>query len=120
MTRLSRRASRVKPPLRGRAATQHYRGEYAPVASIRHPLPSRRPTIQSSKSKKYPISPPDPTREIPAPLPKKTAPPQKNKHNLYADLTEFYQRLGRFFSQYWKWLIVFVVLAVILITLAKF
>ena len=37
MSRLPRRSSRVKPPLRGRAATQHYRGEFAPVASVHRP-----------------------------------------------------------------------------------
>ncbi|MEM9092725.1 MAG: hypothetical protein AAGC93_28855 [Cyanobacteria bacterium P01_F01_bin.53] len=120
MTRLSRHTSRVKPPLRGRTATQHYRGEYAPIASIRRPLPSPRPTMQSSKSKEYPISPPDSKRDIPDSSPKETDPSQTNKRNLYAKLTEFYQKLGEFFSQHWKWLIVLVVLAAILIGIASF
>ncbi|MEM6254038.1 MAG: hypothetical protein AAF821_14050 [Cyanobacteria bacterium P01_D01_bin.156] len=40
MSRLPRRPTRVKPPLRGRAATKQYRGNFAPVASIRRPLNS--------------------------------------------------------------------------------
>ena len=37
MTRLPRRTLRVKPPLRGRASIQHYRGQFAPITAVRRP-----------------------------------------------------------------------------------
>ncbi|MEM9266544.1 MAG: hypothetical protein AAGA46_13565 [Cyanobacteria bacterium P01_F01_bin.13] len=36
--RLPRHLAKIQPPLRGRVATQHFRGDFAPVASIRRPL----------------------------------------------------------------------------------
>lgn len=94
MTRLPRRSLRVKPPLRGRAATKSYRGEFAPIASVRYP---QRPYGSPFHS---PISPPCPEQPI--------SPPPKRK-SLYAALLRFYQHLIRLIQsleQPWQWLIV--------------
>lgn len=104
MSRLPRRSSRVKPPLRGRAATKHYRGEFAPVASVRRPLKARGPTLSPPHQEiKPPIPVPMPDPRIPCPPPK-TSP--------YADLAEFYKRwvkLLRSLDQPWQWLLVVVI-----------
>lgn len=101
MTRLPRRSSRVKPPLRGRAATKQYRGEFAPVASVRRPLNARGPMLSPPHQKiEHPIPLPLPEPPIPCPPPK-TSP--------YADLVELYKRWGRLLrslDQPWQWLLV--------------
>ncbi|MBE9066696.1 hypothetical protein IQ260_08525 [Leptolyngbya cf. ectocarpi LEGE 11479] len=99
MSRLPRRPSRVKPPLRGRAATQHYRGEFAPVASVRRPL-----NIYGSRL----LSPPHQERKPPIPAPDSPIPRPPSQSELYADLAEFYKRLGRLLrriDQPWQWLL---------------
>ena len=89
MTRLPRQPSRVKPPLRGRAATKSYRGEFAPIASVGYP---QRPY----GSPFYP------------PCPEQPAPPPLQRKNLCADLLRFYQHLIcliQSLKQPWQWLI---------------
>ena len=93
MTRLPRQPSRVKPPLRGRAATQSYRGEFAPIASVRYP--------QRPHGSRFhpPISPSCPEQPISPPLERKS---------LYGKLLKFYQHLIRLIQslkQPWQWLI---------------
>lgn len=103
MTRLPRRhASRVKPPLRGRAATKQYRGEFAPVASVRRPLSSH-------------VSPQEPPcKEINPPTlpPKDVEPPitHPDETSLFADIVQFYEsfvRLLKNSNQPLKWLLAF-------------
>ncbi|MGD1948238.1 MAG: hypothetical protein ACFB14_01150 [Leptolyngbyaceae cyanobacterium] len=58
MSRLPRRTLRVKPPLRGRAATQHYRGEFAPISAVNRPLrPSYTTRALPGKRQKPPEQP---------------------------------------------------------------
>ena len=102
MSRLPRRSSRVKPPLRGRAATKQYRGEFAPVASVRRPLGAYGSRLSPSHQKmKLPICP-EPVPNPPVPI------PPSPKSGLYADLVRFYKSLGRFLramDQPWQWLL---------------
>lgn len=90
MTRLPRHASKVKPPARGRAATRQYRGEFAPIASVRRPLP--------------PYGSPQelPCKEIDPPI----TPP--HEASLFADIVQFYKsfiRLLETSNQPWQWLL---------------
>ncbi|MEO1508333.1 MAG: hypothetical protein AAFU84_11850 [Cyanobacteria bacterium J06633_23] len=102
MSRLPRRPLRVKPPLRGRAATRQYRGKFAPVASVRRPLRAygTRPLSPPYEEIKPPSSPKpvsDPPIIVPLPQP-----------SLYAELVEFYKSLGRLLrriDQPWQWLL---------------
>lgn len=114
MSRLPRRPSRVKPPLRGRAATKHYRGEFAPVASVRRPLKARGPMLSPPPQKtKPPVPDPVPDPGIPCPPP---------KPDLYADLFKFYQslvRLLRSLSQSWQWLLVVAIVLSSLLLLSQ-
>ncbi len=106
MTRLPRRTLRVKPPLRGRAAslkgqaaTRHYQGEFAPVASVRRP---RRPY-----GAERPVPPPYPGPPSPPGGPEAPV-PQPPKTSLYADLVQLYRSWGRFLrslDQPWQWLL---------------
>ena len=109
MSRLPRRTLRVKPPLRGRAATRHYRGEFAPIAAVRRPVIARGPMLSPPHQE---IKPPIPVPPSPIPCP----PP---KTGLYADLVEFYKRwvrLLRSLDQPWQWsLAVAVVLSSLLL-----
>ncbi len=113
MSRLPRRPLRVKPPLRGRAATKHYRGEFAPVASVRRPLRSygSTPYLQT----RAPLTPPCEEPKPPVIPPEVTDPPLTHPHNksLYADLIEFYKSWVRL-DKPWKWLLT---LAVVLSSL---
>ena len=100
MSRLPRRSLRVKPPLRGRAATRQYRGEFAPVASVRRPVHARGPTL----------SPPpwEIEHPIPGPMPDPNTPCPPPKSSLYADLVAFYKGWVRFLrslDQPWQWLL---------------
>mgnify|MGYP001804448324 FL=1 len=73
MSRLPRRPLRVKPPLRGRAATRQYRGEFAPVASVRRPL---RPYGSAAYSQdRTPLTPPCEKPQPPAIPPEVIEPP---------------------------------------------
>ncbi|ESA34826.1 hypothetical protein N836_15510 [Leptolyngbya sp. Heron Island J] len=102
MTRLPRQPLRVKPPLRGRAATKNYRGEFAPIASVRYPQrPYGSPLYQSA-----PSSCPEPPALSPPVTP--PCPPPKRK-NRYADLLRVYRyliSLIQTLKQSWPWLIV--------------
>ena len=103
MSRLPRRPSRVKPPLRGRAVTKQYRGEFAPVASVRRPLRAygSRPLSPSHQKMEPPICP-EPVPNPPVPI------PPSPKSGLYADLFRFYKRLERLLrsmDQPWQWLL---------------
>ncbi|WP_215608218.1 hypothetical protein [Leptothoe spongobia] len=103
MTRLPRRASRVKPPLRGRASTRHYHGDFAPIASVRRPLRSynSRPLTRLSCPEQEIKSPGNPSGpEQPH--------PHEPKPSLYADLVEFYKSWGRFLRSLekpWQWIL---------------
>ena len=108
MSRLPRRPSRVKPPLRGRAATQSYRGEFAPVASVRRPLKAHGTQLPMPPPQTIapPVCPEPPTPPTDCPPP---------KTGLYADLVEFYKKLWillQRINQPWQWLLI--VLAIIL------
>ncbi len=106
MTRLPHRTSRVKPPLRGRAATQQYRGNFAPITSLRRPL-SPYGSAPFPRGQE-PLCPPH--REVPANPPNDAGPPSTHppQDNLYADLVKFYKQWGRFLrnlDQPWQWLV---------------
>lgn len=107
MTRLLRRTSRVKPPLRGRAATDHHRGEFAPMASVRRP---RRPYGVAGYPHRVTIKPTPPLSPVPpAPPHGPEAPsPRPPETSLYADLVQVYKSLGRLLrslEQPWQWLL---------------
>ncbi|MEM1251453.1 MAG: hypothetical protein AAGI69_03385 [Cyanobacteria bacterium P01_H01_bin.21] len=112
MSRLSRRSPRVKPPLRGRAVTKHYRGEFAPVASVRRPLTTRSPALSHPGRKlKPPISTSPPFNPCPPP-----------KIGLHAKLVKFYQhwvKLLRSLNQPWQWLLAVVIVLSSLILLSQ-
>ena len=110
MSRLPRRPLRVKPPLRGRAATKHYRGEFAPVASVRRPL---RPYGSA----------PYPQTRIPLTPPCDKKKPSEDKNSLYAELVELYKSWGRFFQSLgkpWNWLLVLAIVLSSLLLLNRF
>ncbi|MDV3353516.1 hypothetical protein QGP82_32875 [Leptothoe sp. LEGE 181152] len=100
MTRLPRHASKVKPPLRGRAATKQYRGEFAPVASVRRPLhPYGSPQELPCKEIDPPTLPP---KDVDPPI----TPPHKT--SLFADIVQFYKSFARLLetlNQPWQWLL---------------
>ena len=102
MSRLPRHASRIKPPLRGRAATKHYRGEFAPITSTHHPL---KPPYSSQTLPKEPKPSKPPHLEKPI-TPEPSSP---TNNSLYSDLFNFYKK--------WIWLIA---LAAVLIGLLLF
>ncbi|MBX2863764.1 MAG: hypothetical protein KTR27_09420 [Leptolyngbyaceae cyanobacterium MAG.088] len=117
MSRLPRRSVRVKPPLRGRAATKQYRGNFASLTTVRRP------------SRPYGSAPLPPGREPLYPPPGEVVPPMKPpqdvappatyppENSLYADLVDLYKRWGRFLrglDQPWQWL---VALAIVLSSL---
>ncbi|MGD1853368.1 MAG: hypothetical protein ACFB2W_03875 [Leptolyngbyaceae cyanobacterium] len=113
MSRLPRRPSRVKPPLRGRAATQHYRGEFAPVASVRRPLRAygSRTLLPSQERKQSVVCKPEPDSSTPKPPP-----------SLYADLVKFYKSWVRFLqdlNQPWQWLLAIAVVLTGLLLLSQ-
>ncbi|MEM7061769.1 MAG: hypothetical protein AAF572_01210 [Cyanobacteria bacterium P01_B01_bin.77] len=112
MSRLSRRPSRVKPPLRGRAATKHYHGEFAPVASVRRPLKAHGSGLLPPRQEiKPPISVPDPRMPCPPPKP-----------GLYANLVEFYKswvKLLRSLNQPWQWLLAIAIILSSLLLLSQ-
>ncbi len=118
--RSPRHPSRVQPPLRGRAATRHFRGEFAPAAAVRHTLnpPSSRPLAPEGESLK-PVPPPPPQKPKPPeppPLPEPpiSSPPAHTPptNNKYAVLVQLYRRWKRFIrslDQPWQWIVVVVI-----------
>ena len=123
MSRLPRRPLRVKPPLRGRAATRQYRGEFAPVASVRRPSrpysSARTPLTSPYKEPKPPIVPPGDT-EPPITHPHTNGP---HTHGIYADLVELYKSWGRFLQTLgkpWNWLLVLAIVLSSLLLLNRF
>ncbi|MEM9803779.1 MAG: hypothetical protein AAF959_00745 [Cyanobacteria bacterium P01_D01_bin.56] len=112
MSRLPRRPSRVKPPLRGRAATKAYYGTFAPVQSRRHLIKS--PSSGAYRRDIYLPAPPYsgvepsvpmPTPDMPSPRP--TPPlPESDLANLY----KHWGRLLRGLDEPWKWLLLTVIL----------
>lgn len=113
MTHLPRRTLRVKPPLRGRAATKQCRGKFAPITSVHRPLS---PYGSGGLREGSPISP-SPETGQPAPAPPIFPNPPLHDKGLYADLVDFYKRWGRFLRSLdspWQWLIV---LAIVLTSL---
>jgi len=122
MSRLPRRPLRVKPPLRGRAATQHYRGEFAPIASVRRPsrpygsAPAPYPQVRIPlEEPKPPVVPPLEDTEVPP-----THPPD---NGLYEDLAELYKSWGRFLRSLdtpKKWLLALAIVLGSLLLLNRF
>ena len=124
MNRLPRRWSRLKPPLRGRAATRQYRGEFAPVTSVRRPLQPYSSggflPVQSLPltEKIAPPASPSESSEPPTALLSQSSP----KGDLYAKLVELYKSSGRLLrdlDQPWQWLVVFAIVVTSLLLLNR-
>lgn len=104
MSRLPRYRSRVKPPLRGRAATKApLGGTFAPIQSVRYPTRPR--GAGAHRPPAYPDveQPVSPKPEVPvSPSPR---PPHSDTPNLYRHWGRFLRSL----DQPWKWLLVAVI-----------
>ena len=100
MNRLPRRTTRVKPPLRGRAATQHYRGQYAPLSIAR---PAVKPPSKPSPPLRRKIVSPQPLHK------EHKSVDQHQETGLFTELLSFYKSWGRLIrsmDQSWQWLLV--------------
>lgn len=105
MSRLPRRTSRVRPPLRGRAATKAYRGDFAPLASVRHPRSPYGSTGYTQRER--PTPPPYQAPTVPPARPESPI-PTPSETSLFADLVQFYKSWGRLLrnlDQSWQWLL---------------
>ncbi len=122
MSRLPRRPLRVQPPLRGRAVTRHYRGQYAPLALVHpvvrppsSPLPMARVCVQPPGGENNNSCPSPPTQENPV--------PQPAQKSLFKDLFSFFRgwvRLVRKLDQPWQWLLALVIVLVSVLLLPRF